>query len=79
LYTPEAQGEFAKLGFRPVIDGVEVGEVEGANDPSDPFPAPGTLLNIDDDFGGWDEANPTFFDTENGIITQIQVDTGKSS
>ncbi|WP_084076905.1 sulfate ABC transporter substrate-binding protein [Demequina sp. NBRC 110057] len=79
LYTPEAQGEFAKLGFRPVVDGVEVSEVEGANDPADPFPTPGTLLTIDDDFGGWEVAGPEFFDTEDGIITQIQVDTGKSS
>ena len=27
-------------GFRPVVDGVDIGEVEGANDPSDPFPTP---------------------------------------
>ncbi|WP_084130275.1 sulfate ABC transporter substrate-binding protein [Demequina sp. NBRC 110055] len=79
LYAPEAQGEFAKLGFRPVIDGVEVGEVEGANDPADPFPAPAALLTIDDDFGGWEAANPEFFDPDTGIITQIQVETGKSS
>jgi sulfate transport system substrate-binding protein len=79
LYTPEAQAEFAKLGFRPVIDGVDVGEVEGANDPSNPFPAPKNLLNINDDFGGWSEANPKFFDADNGIITKIQVATGKSS
>ena len=32
-------------------------EVEGANDPADPFPAPKTLLTIDEDFGGWAEAN----------------------
>ncbi len=79
LYTPVAQAEFAKLGFRPVIDGVEVGEVEGANDPSNPFPAPKKLLTINDDFGGWAEANPKFFDPDNGIITKIQVATGKSS
>ena len=80
LYTPEAQGEFAKLGFRPVIDGVTVGTVEGANDPSDPFPAPAkALLNINDDFGGWSEANPKFFDPDTGIVTLIQVETGKSS
>jgi len=79
LYTPEAQAEFAKLGFRPVIDGVTVGEVEGANDPANAFPTPGTLLNINDDFGGWSEANPKFFDEDNGIVTKIQVETGKSS
>lgn len=79
LYTPEAQAEFAKLGFRPVVDGVEVGTVEGANDPNNAFPAPRNLLTINDDFGGWAAANPKFFDPDNGIITKIQVSTGKSS
>lgn len=79
LYTPEAQAEFAKLGFRPVIEGVTVGPVEGANDPSNPFPVPAKLLNINDDFGGWSVANPKFFDPDNGIVTKIQVETGKSS
>ena len=79
LYTPDAQAEFAKLGFRPVIDGVKVGNVEGANDPANPFPVPKKLLNINDDFGGWSAANPKFFDPDNGIITKIQVATGKSS
>lgn len=79
LYTPQAQAEFAKLGFRPVIDGVTVESVEGANDPSNPFPAPKKLLTINDDFGGWSEANPKYFDTDNGLITKIQVSTGKAS
>ena len=79
LFTPEAQAQFASLGFRPVIDGVTVGEVQGANDPANPFPTPATLQTINDDFGGWAEANPKFFDEENGIITLIQVETGKSS
>lgn len=72
------QQEFAKYGFRPVIDGVDVGEVEGANDPSNPFPVPDTLLTINDDFGGWPAANTKFFDPDNGIITKIQTATGKS-
>lgn len=78
VFTPEAQHEFAQVGFRPVVDGVEVGTVEGANDPSDPFPTPENLVAIDD-FGGWSEVNPTFFDPDNGIITKIQQSTGKSS
>lgn len=48
VLTQQAQAEFVKLGFRPVIDGVEIGEVEGANDPSNPFPTPGTLVTIND-------------------------------
>lgn len=79
LFTVEAQAEFAKLGFRPVIDGVEVTRVEGANDPDNPFPTPKKLLTIKGDFGGWDQANPEYFDPDNGIITTIQVETGKAS
>jgi sulfate transport system substrate-binding protein len=76
LVTPEAQAAYALSGFRPVVDGVEVPEIEGANDPADPFPTPSTLLTIDGDFGGWGEANSKFFDEEDGIITQLQVETG---
>jgi sulfate/thiosulfate transport system substrate-binding protein len=78
LLTPEAQATYASFGFRPVIDGVTLPQVEGANDPADPFPTPTTLMTIDDDFGGWGEANTKFFDEEEGIITQIQADTGKT-
>jgi len=79
LLTTQAQAEFAQRGFRPVVDGVEIGEVEGANDPAAPFPTPGRLLTINNDFGGWEQANRTFFDPDSGIITRIQVETGKSS
>lgn len=79
LYTPQAQAEFARLGFRPVIDGVAIPEVEGANDPADPFPTPERLLTIGDDFGGWPVVDETFFDAEDGIVTRVQVATGKSS
>ena len=74
--TPDAQADYATFGFRPVVDGVTLPEVEGANDPSDPFPTPGTLLTIDDDFGGWGEANSKFFDENDGIITRLQEETG---
>jgi sulfate transport system substrate-binding protein len=82
LVSPSAQEDYAQSGFRPVIDGVEVGEVEGANDPSDPFPTPDKLFTIDDDFGGWAEAAGKFFnDGEDGsplgIVPQLQEDTGK--
>lgn len=75
LFTPEAQTEFLKSGYRPVVEGV-TGEVEGANDPANPFPAPKKLLTIDGDFGGWSEAKDKFFDEENGIVTKIQIATG---
>jgi sulfate transport system substrate-binding protein len=76
LTTPEAQAEYAHFGFRPVVDGVTLPEVEGANDPSDPFPAVPTLYTVDDDFNGWAEANTKFFDEEEGIITKLQEKTG---
>ncbi len=78
LTTPEAQADYALSGFRPVVDGVELPEVEGALDPANPFPEPGTLYTIDDDFNGWAEANVKFFDEEEGIIPRLQAETGTS-
>jgi sulfate/thiosulfate-binding protein len=80
--SAEGQADYAKSGFRPVVDGVDVGEVEGANDPADPFPAPARLFTIDDTFGGWGEAADKYFGdgTEGkplGLITAIQQATGK--
>ena len=76
LTGTEAQTDYAEEGFRPLGDGIDV-EVKGANDPSDPFPAPKTLMTIDKDFGGWGEANTKFFDEDNGLVTKIQAETGK--
>ena len=74
---------YAGFGFRPVegVEGVELPEVEGANDPADPFPAPAQLFTIDGDFGGWAEAAEKFFaDGEDGeplgIIPQLIEDSG---
>ncbi|HYF74478.1 MAG TPA: extracellular solute-binding protein, partial [Nocardioides sp.] len=82
MTSPDAQADYAQSGFRPVVDGVDIGEVEGANDPADPFPAPEQLFTIDGDFGGWGEAAGTYFgDGEEGnplgIITALQQETGK--
>ncbi|CAN5488321.1 sulfate ABC transporter substrate-binding protein [soil metagenome] len=79
LTGEEAQTTYATEGFRPLDDSIKV-DVEGANYPSDPFPAPARkLLTIDDDFGGWAEANTTFFDEDTGLVTKIQKETGKES
>jgi sulfate/thiosulfate transport system substrate-binding protein len=71
------QLDYAKSGFRPIGD-VGSFETEGANDPSNPFPAPAKLLTITHDFGGWAAAAPKFFDENDGIVTRIQAATGKS-
>src|SRR6476661_9653473 len=79
LTGKEAQTDYAEEGFRPLDDSIKV-EVRGANDPSDPFPAPSKkLLTIDGDFGGWSDANTKFFDENNGLVTKIQKETGKES
>ena len=79
LHTEEAQTIYAGFGFRPV--GVELTglEVDGANDPANPFPAPETLLTIDGDFGGWGDAKGKFFDEEDGIIVKLLAAAGKET
>lgn len=53
LFTPEAQREFAKVGFRPVESTVAA---EFANR----YPPIKTLFTVQD-LGGWDEVQPQFF------------------
>jgi sulfate/thiosulfate transport system substrate-binding protein len=73
---PDGQREFALKGFRPLGD-VEVDEVEGANDPSNPYPPVKNLLTVDDDFESWDALSKKFFDEQNGIVTQLIAASGK--
>ncbi len=78
VLSPEGQAGFVAKGFRPVIEGVEITDVEGANDPSNPFPEITNLLTVDEDFGGWDDASARFFDEENGSVTLVVAETGLS-
>lgn len=73
----EGQTEYAREGFRPLDASIDT-TVKGANDPSDPFPAPTTLLTIDKDFGGWAAANAKFFGEQDGIVTKLLAASGKS-
>lgn len=75
--SKDGQTDYAEQGFRPLDDTIKV-DVKGANDPSDAFPTPKTLLTIDGDFGGWSEANTKYFDEKDGIVTQLIADSGKS-
>jgi sulfate/thiosulfate transport system substrate-binding protein len=69
--TP-GQQIFASKGFRPVVPGVKVGAVKGANNPSNPFPTPSTLITVAS-LGGWDAVNSKFFDPTTGIVTKIEA------
>jgi sulfate transport system substrate-binding protein len=64
LYTPEAQREFAKVGFRPV-DATVAKEVENQ------FPKVKTLFTVKD-LGGWDKIQNQFFD-DGAVFDKIQA------
>ena len=79
VLSDEGQKQFALTGFRPIRDDVDYGgTVEGAKDPSNPFPEVPTLLTVDEDFGGWDEVSTKFFDEENGLIFEAILAAGLS-
>jgi sulfate/thiosulfate-binding protein len=75
--SKEGQKDYAETGFRPLADVGSI-TVDGANDPSNPFPAPKTLMTVDKEFGGWTDANTKYFDENSGIVTKIQAAAGKS-
>ncbi len=64
LYTPEAQREFAKAGFRPV-DATVAKEVESQ------FPKIKTLFTVKD-LGGWDKIQQDFFE-DGATFDKIQA------
>jgi sulfate/thiosulfate transport system substrate-binding protein len=75
VVSADGQAAFASVGFRP-LDGSAVTGVEGANDPTDPFLQPITLLTIGDDFGGWSAANEKFFQEDTGVVTKLLQEAG---
>lgn len=76
VLSADGQEQFALKGFRPVVDGVEFGDVEGANDPSDPFPEVTNLLTVEEDFESWSALSDKFFNEETGIVTLLIAATG---
>ncbi len=80
VLSADGQEQFARKGFRPLegVDGVEYGDVEGANDPSNPFPEIADLLTVADDFGSWSDLSKRFFDEEAGTVTKIIAESGKA-
>jgi sulfate/thiosulfate transport system substrate-binding protein len=69
LVTPAAQKIFASKGYRSVLD-------ELVDEKT--YPTPKELFKIDE-FGGWDEVNDEFFDTEKGSVAEIERDLGVST
>lgn len=61
ILSDEGQLAFVSKGFRPVTD-VDISgvEVQGANDPADPFPTPSSLSTAES-LGGWDAINAEWF------------------
>jgi sulfate transport system substrate-binding protein len=82
VISKPGQTQFMAKGFRPVISGVST-KVEGANNPTKPFPAPKKLVTISD-LGGWSAVATKFFaqkakDGTDGIVTTIENSTCKGS
>ncbi|MDX2231012.1 MAG: sulfate ABC transporter substrate-binding protein [Leptolyngbyaceae cyanobacterium bins.349] len=69
LFTPEAQREFAKVGFRPL------GDLGKDQEFVEKFP-PVQQLGIIDEFGGWTQAQQVFED--GGQFDQIRSQIAKS-
>jgi sulfate/thiosulfate transport system substrate-binding protein len=64
LYTPEAQREFAKAGFRPVDPTVE-------QEVASQYPKVKTLFTVKQ-LGGWDEIQKKYFD-DGAVFDKIQA------
>lgn len=69
LFTPEAQREFAKAGFRPV-------EPTVAAEFAAQYPPIATLFTVED-LGGWSQVQSKFF-ADGALFDKIQASIGKS-
>ncbi len=68
LFTPEAQREFARVGFRPVDESI-------AEEFADQYPKIDTLFTVAD-LGGWDAVQEKFF-ADGAIFDEIQASLGQ--
>lgn len=78
VLSADGQREFARKGFRPIVEVTDIGEVAGANDPANPFPPITNLLTVAEDFESWSALSKKFFDEENGIVTRVILESGKA-
>jgi len=75
IESDAGQKVLAGEGYRPLNAADVPASVEGANDPSQPFPAVSKLITVAD-LGGWSKVNEEFFDADNGLVTQIEKAAG---
>jgi sulfate transport system substrate-binding protein len=66
LRSPEGQQIFGEKGYRPIVE-----EVAAEFD----YPDPPGLFTIAD-LGGWETVNEEFFDSENGVVADINREMG---
>jgi sulfate/thiosulfate-binding protein len=73
-FVESAAGQkvFGDHGYRPVLKDVQLGPVQGANDPADPFPAVAKLETIAN-LGGWSAVNKKYFDKTDGIVPKMEA------
>lgn len=70
LYTPEAQAEFARVGFRPVVE-----EVANTKENTAKYPKVKTLGSVDD-YGGWDKVQEQFF-ADGAFFDEMRAKLGR--
>jgi sulfate transport system substrate-binding protein len=69
LFTPEAQKEFAKLGFRPLKEAAA--QDKELKTLADKYPKVSNLGTVED-YGGWSQVQKKFFE-DGGIFDEIQA------
>jgi sulfate/thiosulfate-binding protein len=70
LRGPDGQREWARAGYRPVLEDV-------ALEFASTFPVPAGLFTIDE-LGGWPAVDKQFFDRDNGTISQLVRELGQA-
>ncbi len=70
LFTPEAQAEFVKAGFRPVVDETSA-QTKELKELAKTYPPVRNLSQVSE-FGGWDPVQKKFF-ADSAMFDQIQT------
>lgn len=75
VQSDAGQKVLAGVGFRPLNAADVPAKIEGANNPTNPFPKVSQLETISD-LGGWSTVDTKFFDEKTGIVTKIEEGNG---